>query len=48
MVAFAGRQDDFDWAVDPLTVALMFSQHGGSSPALQRLNRLCADRTPGA
>jgi DNA-binding transcriptional MerR regulator len=48
MVAFAGRQDEFDWAVDPLTVALMFSQHGSSSPALQQLNRLCADRTPGA
>jgi ABC-2 type transport system ATP-binding protein len=44
----AGRQDEFDWAVDPLTVALMFSQHGSSSPALQQLNRLCADRTPGA
>lgn len=44
VVAFVGRQGDSSWPIDSLTVALMSSQPGSSSPAWERLNRLCADR----
>jgi hypothetical protein len=46
IVAFAGRQSESDWTTgDPLTATLVASQPGSSTPAWDRLNRLCEERT---
>jgi DNA-binding transcriptional MerR regulator len=49
IVAFAGRQSESDWTTgDPLTATLVASQPGSSTPAWDRLNRLCEERMSSA
>ncbi|MDN3353137.1 MerR family transcriptional regulator [Actinomadura sp. DC4] len=48
IVAFSGSGDDGSWATDdPLIETLVASQPGSSTPAWDRLNRLCTERMSG-